>query len=116
MKHRLNQVESELTEKIALILRREVADPRIGLVTVTGVRATPDLQKAIVNVGILGSPFDRAEALKRLQKAAGFVQRHLGQQIHLKRTPHLVFELDDTAEKAVEMSRIIDQALKEPGE
>lgn len=111
MKNRLAQVESELSEKIAVIVQREVRDPRVGIATITGVKISADLQKALVFVSVMGAEEEQEQTLKSLQAAAGFIQHHLGKAIHLRRTPHLTFQLDHTAEQAIEISRKIDAAL-----
>jgi ribosome-binding factor A len=116
VKERLPQVQKLLVEKIAAILRREVSDPRVGFATVTGVTVSPDLHTAYVHVGVLGDERQKAECIEALQHAAGFIQRHLGRQIHLKHTPHLVFRLDESPEKAVALTHLIDQSLEPGGE
>ncbi len=116
MKARLVQVESMLVEKISGILRREVTDPRVGFATVTRVRVSPDLNEAYVDVSVLGSPEEQALTIEALQKGAGFIQHHLGKQIHLRRTPHLHFALDHTPEEAIRLTHIIDEAPKGTGE
>ena len=108
MSGRIRKVESQLKE----IVGEEVAalsDPRIkGLVTVTGVRVTPDLQQATVFYSVL-SDEDREGARVGLQSAAGRIQAVVGSQTRLKRTPRLFFELDPVVENISK----IEAALKE---
>jgi ribosome-binding factor A len=92
---------------------RELKDPRIGLVTVTGVRVTPDLREAIVYVSVLGSAKKRASTLRGLQSAHGVLQSRINDQLKLRRTPTLTFEYDETVERGVRMTALIDELARE---
>jgi len=72
----------------------ELKDPRIGLVTVTGVSVSPDLREATVYVSVLGNEKKRTATLAGLESAHAVVQARLGRELRLKRTPHLTFEYD----------------------
>lgn len=108
MSERTRKIESQIKE----ILGEEVdalSDPRInGLVTVTGVRVSPDLSHATVYYSLLAGE-DPEEAEKGLQSAAGRLQGVVGSQTRLKRTPRLHFEPDPVVEYATR----IDAALRE---
>lgn len=108
MSERTRKIESQLLE----IVSEEVSalsDPRIqGLVTVTGVRVSPDLAHATVFYSVLAGE-DAGEAHEGLQSAAGRIQGAVGHQTRLKRTPRLRFEPDPVVEQA---SRI-EAALRE---
>jgi ribosome-binding factor A len=84
-------------------------DPRIGLVTVTGVRVTPDLREATVFVSVLGNKRKRRETLAGLESAHGVLQARINRELNLRRTPTLAFSYDDSAERGVEMSKLIDE-------
>ena len=108
MSGRTRKVESQIRE----IVGEEVAtlsDPRIrGLVTVTGVRVSPDLANATVFYSVLSGE-STEEAQRGLQSAAGRIQLSLGAQTRLKRTPRLRFEPDPVVERATR----IESALRE---
>jgi ribosome-binding factor A len=87
----------------------ELKDPRIGLVTVTGVDTAPDLRHAVVFVSVLGSEKKRRATLQGLEAAHGLLQLRLARQLRLKRTPQLTFEYDPSVERGVRMSRLIDE-------
>jgi ribosome-binding factor A len=89
-------------------------DPRIGFVTVTGVEASPDLRQARVYVSVLGSEKKRRETLAGLQSSHGVLQTRINRELRLKRTPQLTFEYDQTVERGVRLSRLIDELA--PGE
>jgi ribosome-binding factor A len=87
----------------------ELNDPRIGLVTITGVVTTPDLRAARVFVSVLGSERKREQSLVGLQAAHGVLQARLGRELRMKFTPQLAFEYDPSVVRGVEMSRLIDE-------
>jgi ribosome-binding factor A len=105
---RARKVESQIRE----IVGEEVttlSDPRIqGLVTITGVRVSPDLANATVFYSVF-SPESAEEAREGLQSAAGRIQAAVGAQTRLKRTPRLLFEPDPVVEQATR----IESALRE---
>jgi ribosome-binding factor A len=87
----------------------ELKDPRIGFVTVTGVKTSTDLRHATVFVSVLGSSRKREATLRGLQSSRGVLQSRLNRELHLKRTPQLSFEYDPTVERGVRLSQMIDE-------
>ena len=87
----------------------DLKDPGIGFVTVTGVEATEDFQEATVYVSVYGSEKDRLATLHALQRAAGVLQAKVNRELHLRRTPQLTFEYDESVERGVRMSQLIDE-------
>ena len=90
-----------------------LGDPRIGIVTVTGVAVSPDLHEARVYVSVFGSEKKRKKALDALESARGVVQRQLSRELHMKRTPHVAFAYDPTVERGVQMTKLIDELAPE---
>jgi ribosome-binding factor A len=86
-----------------------LGDPRIGLVTITGVETSPDLRHARVYVSVLGGERKRELSLRGLEAAHGLLQARLGRELSLKRTPQLTFEYDPTVERGVRMTHLIDE-------
>ena len=87
----------------------DLKDPRIGLVTVTGVSVTPDLGEATVYVSVLGSAKKRAATLAGLDSARGVLQARINRELSLRRTPTLAFAYDETVERGVRMTKLIDE-------
>jgi ribosome-binding factor A len=87
----------------------ELKDPRIGLVTITGVRTSPDLHQATVFVSVFGSERGREQTLRGLDAAHGLLQARLAQKLRMKRTPQLAFEYDPSVERGVRMTKLIDE-------
>ena len=94
----------------------QLKDPRIGFVTVTGVKTSPDLRHARVFVSVLGSERKRTETLAGLQAAHSVLQTQLARELRLKRTPQLAFEYDPSVERGVRMSKLIDELAPDDSE
>jgi ribosome-binding factor A len=108
MSERMRRVNESVRQVLAEALP-ELKDPRIGLVTVTGVDTTPDLRHATVYVSVLGSSRKRRATLVGLEAAHGLLQGRLARELRLKRTPQLAFEYDPSVERGVRMTRLIDE-------
>jgi ribosome-binding factor A len=112
MTERMRRVNESVRQVLAEALP-ELKDPRIGLVTVTGVDTAPDLRHAVVYVSVLGSERKRTATLRGLEAAHGLLQSRLARELRLKRTPQLTFEYDPSVERGVRMSRLIDELAPE---
>lgn len=105
------RVAEQVHHELAELIRAEVKDPRIGLVTVTGVELTPDYAYATVWFSVL--PDDQAtlaNTLAGLRHAAGFLRSQLGRRVRIHTTPELRFVHDRSIERGMSMSRLIDEA------
>jgi len=91
----------------------ELKDPRIGMVTVTGVRVTPDLQEATVYVSVFGNEKKRRASLAGLESAHGVLQARINRELRLRRTPMLVFSYDGSVERGVQMTKLIEELATE---
>jgi ribosome-binding factor A len=118
MTQRTNRVDELLQQEIGAILSREIADPRIGFVTVTEVETTPDLRHARVWVSIIGQAGEREEALRALGHAVPFIRRQLGARLRIRRIPELHVRLDDSLERGTRVMHLIEdlEAGREPGD
>ena len=105
--NRQGRINEEMQKELASLIR-SLKDPRIqsSMVTVTGVRATPDLRYAKVYVSVLEK--DKAkEVMKGLKSAGGWLRRELGSSLQLRYTPELVFEEDDSIEYGAHMADLL---------
>ena len=108
MSQRTDRVDELLRQEITEIVAREVADPRIGFVTITGVETTPDLRHAKVWVSVIGQPAERDATVAALGRAMPFVRHELGTRLRLKRIPDLHVRLDDTAERGTRVLQLLN--------
>jgi ribosome-binding factor A len=105
---RMRRVDQALREVIGEAVTRDLKDPRVGFVTVTDVKTSPDLRHARVYVSVLGDADARASTLDGLRSAHGYLQGRVAAELHLKRTPELVFAYDDTSERAMRLGALLD--------
>src|SRR5919106_1575638 len=112
MTERMRRVNEALREVLSESIGT-LKDPRIGFVTVTGVRTSPDLRQATVYVSVLGSERKRDASLEVLQAAHGVLQGRVNRELRLKRTPQLTFEYDQTIERGVRLTQLIDELAPE---
>jgi ribosome-binding factor A len=110
MSQRMRRVNEAVRAVVAEAVA-ELNDPRIGLVTVTGVDVTPDLRQGRVYVSVLGGERRRRATLAGLASAHGLLQSRLAAELKLKRTPRLLFEYDPTVERGVQMTKLIDELV-----
>jgi ribosome-binding factor A len=108
----MRRVNESVREVVAEGIRT-LKDPRIGLVTVTGVHVTRDLQEAAVYVSVLGGERRRQASLAGLESARGVLQALINRELTLRRTPHLTFHYDETVERGVRMTKLIDDLAAE---
>jgi ribosome-binding factor A len=110
MSERMRRVNESVRQVLAETLP-ELKDPRIGLVTVTAVETAPDLRHAVVYVSVLGGEKRRARSLAALERAHGVLQQRVARELRLRRTPQLIFQYDETVDRALRMSELIDQVV-----
>ena len=100
---RVNEAVREVLSDAMKLLK----DPRVGFVTVTDVRTSPDLRQAKVFVSVLGSDDERTATMDGLASAHGVLQTAVNRELRMKRTPTLDFVYDDTAERADRLERML---------
>ena len=103
---RINEV---LREVVGAAISTDLKDPRIGFVTVTSVETSPDLRTAKVFVSVLGSEAEREATLAGLRSSHGVIQSRIAAETRMKRTPTLTFRYDDTIERGMRISRLLDE-------
>ncbi len=91
------------------MVTEEVADPRVGFVTITRVETQPDLRHAKVWVSVIGQPAERTAAVAALGRAMPFVRHELGRTLRIKRVPDLHVQLDDTAQRGTRVLQLLDE-------
>ncbi len=106
---RSKRVSELLLEEISWLIKRELKDPRIGFVTLTGVDVSKDLRHARAHVSIMGDDDERASCIKGLKNAVGFIKKRLGENLTLKNLPDLNFVLDTSLDEV----RRIENLLKD---
>jgi ribosome-binding factor A len=108
MSRRTDRMADLLRAEIADLLLRSLHDPRIKLVTVTGIDVSPDLRRAVVRVSALGEEEERQSTVDALRHAKGFLRTELAKRLRTRVTPELVFELDRGAEHSQKISDLLE--------
>ncbi len=106
--HRLERLNAQVRQELALALARDVKDPRLEMVTVIAVECARDLSEAKVRVSPLGTEAQRAVSLRVLQSMEGFLRHLLSERLeNLRRVPRLNFRLDDSIAHGVRVGAIL---------
>ena len=103
---RVARVNGLIQEVICEVIP-QLKDPRIGFVTITRVRVTPDLKQARVFVTVMGDEMSRKLTLEVLERASGFIRSEIGKKIRLRFTPQLCFEFDSSIEEGTKTLELI---------
>ncbi len=95
MSVRQEKIQEQLVQEVSEIIRRDLRDPRLGFVTLTGAEISRDLRHARVFVSVLGDEKVQKESLKALKSASGLLRGEFARRAHLRVAPEIAFELDD---------------------
>ncbi|AJJ61875.1 30S ribosome-binding factor RbfA [Yersinia aldovae] len=115
---RSQRVSQEMQKEIALILQREIKDPRVGMATVSGIELSRDLAYAKVFVTFLNVLTDNADpdtvknGIKALQDASGYIRTLLGKAMRLRIVPELTFAYDNSLIEGMRMSNLVTNVIK----
>lgn len=116
MSRRTEQVAEAIKVEVSKLIQGELRDPRLGFVTVTRVEASPDLKYAKIFFSVMGDETVKAETLKVLRRASGFIRHELSHILTLRYTPQLVFEFDVAMEHGDKIQRLLMQLEQEEKE
>jgi len=109
------RIADQIQRELAEVIRTELRDPRVGaLVTLTGVEMSRDQSHAKVFFTVLGPDAARRDAGEGLQRAAGFLRSELAHRLSTRSVPELHFHYDESVERGVRLSRLIDEAVAPP--
>jgi ribosome-binding factor A len=108
------RIADQIQRSLAEVIRLELRDPRVGLITLTGVELSRDQSHAKVFFTVLGGATASDDALAGLQRAAGFLRSGLAHRLTTRKVPELHFAFDESVERGVHLSRLIDEAVKPP--
>jgi ribosome-binding factor A len=106
----MRRVDEAMRAVLSDAIAKDLKDPRVGFVTVTGVKTSPDLRHARVYVSVLGDEAERSASIDGLRSAHGFLQRRLADELTLKHTPSLTFEYDDSVDRGMRISRLLQES------
>ena len=113
LSHRVERVAEQIREEVSQILATEVADPGVGLVTVTRVKVTPDLSLARIYWTIMGDAAQRKQTAKALGRAAAYVRHLLSTRMTLRRSPEVTFIFDQSVAAQDRVEQILQELKQE---
>ena len=106
---RSDRVGDLILEVISELLRKDIRDPRVQAVTLTGAKVSKDLRHARVYFNLLGGQNDRSEVLAGLKSATGFIRARVGKQLKLRFVPAIEFTYDDSEDEAQRIDELLKQ-------
>jgi ribosome-binding factor A len=106
------RIADQIQRELAELVRTEVRDPRIGMVTLTGVEISRDQSHAKIFFTVLGPEGAARQAGEGLKRASGFLRSALAHRLTTRKVPELHFEHDESVERGVRLSKLIDEAVK----
>jgi ribosome-binding factor A len=108
------RIAEQIQRELAELIRLEVRDPRVGMVTLTGVEVSGDQSHAKVFFTVLGPESAARDAQEGLQRAAGFLRSGIAHRLSTRSVPELHFTFDESVERGVRLARLIDEAVAPP--
>jgi ribosome-binding factor A len=106
---RMRRVDEAVRAVLSDAISKDLQDPRVGFVTVTAVKTSPDLRHARVYVSVLGDEAQRGESLAGLRSARGFLQGRVAGELTLKHTPTITFEYDESVDRGMRISQLLQE-------
>lgn len=107
MSTRTNRVADLIRDEVSRMLLRELRDPRIGFVTITGASVSPDLRNVRLYVSVMGEAGARDESLQALNNASGFVRRTVFKNLRLRHSPTISFHLDESLDRGARIEEVL---------
>lgn len=113
MSDRMIRISEEVKRELSELIRKDLKDPRLpDVVSLTHVKVAKDMKTCKVYVSVFGSEEDKQNAIVALKSAAGFLRREIGRRLLIRATPELFFYLDESIEKGMQMSKLIDEVME----
>jgi len=113
---RPERIGQEIRAAIGQILARgELRDPRIGFITITGVKVSPDLKTARIFYSMMGTEQERKETHKGLEAAKGFIRREITESVNLRVSPEVFFTFDESLERGDRIERLLREVKDKEG-
>lgn len=106
---RPERLAEQIKEEVSLIIAGEVEDPRVGSVTVTDAKLSPDLRHAKIYVSVLGNEDEVKGSLAALRHASGFIRAQLGAVLRMRHTPELHFSHDESEVRAARIEELLSE-------
>jgi ribosome-binding factor A len=110
--NKIKKIEVDLKREISFIINSKINDPRLGFVTITGVRLSTDYNYLDVFVSIMGSDKIIKDTLIGLNKSSGFIKKNLRERVKLRNMPRVKFIIDDSIDTGMKITKILEDLKK----
>jgi ribosome-binding factor A len=110
---RVHRLENQIKARIAEVLLREIADPQVGFVTISGVELDREIKLCKVFWSTLGGKKERSSSQQALDRANGFIRRQIAQVLHTRSVPVVRFVFDESIEGAIRVSNLLEDLRAE---
>lgn len=110
---RVRKIQEFIKQEVGSMLLRDLKDPRLGFITVTGVKLTGDLREATIYVSLFGKPEEKEASMAALNKAKGFIRKELGGRLRIYYTPTISFEEDTSLDYSMHIEGLLKKVIKE---
>ena len=104
---RVRKIQEFIKQEVSKLILRELKDPRIGFITVTDARITGDLREATVYVSLFGSDAEKADTLKALKSANGYIRSEVGKRLGIRYSPTIEFKEDTSLDYGMKIDKIL---------
>jgi len=108
MAYRKEKLEELIKRVVSELILKEIKDPRIGFMTVTGVTLSRDYSVAEIGISVLGSPVEEKKTLAGIKSATGYIQHRVGKAVRMRTTPRIEFYLDTSVSDGVRMVSLLN--------
>ncbi len=110
---RVRKIQEFIKQEVGSMLLHDLKDPRLGFITVTGVKLTGDLREATIYVSLFGKPEEKEASMAALNKAKGFIRKELGGRLRIYYTPTISFEEDTSLDYSMHIEGLLKKVIKE---
>lgn len=110
---RLSRISETIRQEISELIQKEVKDPRVGFITITGVKVTADLRFADIYFSVLGSDKSKKSTQIGLKNASGFLRKAIGQRLRMRFVPEIRFRFDRSIEYSTQIDTVLAKIKKE---
>ena len=111
MGYKIERLQQVIKFKVSQVIHRDLADPRIGLITITYVKLSRDLSNCTVGYSMLGGDGDRSKCERALRDACGFIQKEVAGALRTRRAPQLCFSYDESIEGSARVAELLRAEL-----
>lgn len=113
--HKVGRVTAAIRRLASHAIQHKMNDPRLGIVSITEIKLSPDLSQARIGISAVGTDSQKRTAFRAIESARGFIQKQVASGLRTKVAPRLMFYLDEAVDKALRIQELLLQTAREGG-